>query len=228
MDSPDLSYDAQTIEIMKLVLRPKSNCVDVGCHVGAVLRPMLSRSPWGLHFAFEPLPQLYSGLASSLAGRNNVLLFDIALSDKMGTSSFQHVVSNPAYSGFRERTYDRPNEQLEEIVVRTAPLDYIVPPNITIDFMKVDVEGAELQVFQGAIATIKRSRPTIVFEHGLGAADHYGTDPDDIYRLLVDECGLTIALMSERLASPASSALSRQAFHDEFWQHRNYYFVAHP
>ncbi len=58
--------------------------------------------------------------------------------------------------------------------------------------MKVDVEGAELQVFKGAVRTLKANKPHIIFEHGLGAADHYGTTPQMIFEFLVHECGLRI------------------------------------
>jgi GDP-D-mannose dehydratase len=37
------------------------------------------------------------------------------LSDTTGTTAFQHVVSNPAYSGLRQRMYDLPHEQIQEI-----------------------------------------------------------------------------------------------------------------
>jgi hypothetical protein len=53
------------------------------------------------------------------------------------------------------------------------------------------VEGAELEVLEGARQTIARFRPTVVFEHGRGAADHYGTRPERIFELL-DDCGLSI------------------------------------
>jgi hypothetical protein len=54
------------------------------------------------------------------------------------------------------------------------------------------VEGAEREVFEGAIETLRRHRPVVWFEHGAGGADHYGTTPADVHALLVDEAGLRI------------------------------------
>jgi hypothetical protein len=76
-------------------------------------------------------------------------------------------------------------QELHEIVVTTALLDNIIADNICVRFSKVDVEGPELQLFHGAVASIRRDRLVIVFEHGFGGADSYGTTPDDIYDLLV-------------------------------------------
>jgi FkbM family methyltransferase len=221
-------YDIQTLEVMKRVLQEDSNCVDVGCHQGSILREMLRVAPKGTHFAFEPLPRMYQGLRESFGSLANLHLYDYALSDTAGTTSFQHVVSNPGYSGLRQRRYDRPHEHIQEIAVKTNLLDNLIPRHIPIQFIKVDVEGAELQVFKGAIETIKNSRPTIVFEHGLGAADYYGTSPQNLYDLLAVQCGLKLFLMAEWLESDGSAVLSREAFCEQFSSGNNYYFMAAP
>jgi len=49
-------YDKETRGIMKGLLRADSNCIDIGCHKGEILREMLKYAPNGQHFAFEPLP----------------------------------------------------------------------------------------------------------------------------------------------------------------------------
>lgn len=221
-------YDIQTLEVMRRVLRKDSNCVDVGCHQGSILREMLRLAPKGTHFAFEPLPELYQGLKQSFGALENLHLHDCALNDVAGTTSFQHVVSNPGYSGFLRRRYDRPDEQIQQITVRTDLLDRVVPGDITIQFIKVDVEGAELQVFKGAIETIRRSRSVIVFEHGRGSAESYGTRPEAVHELLAARCGLRLFLMSEWLGRGGRRPLSREAFCEQFASGGNYYFMAAP
>lgn len=223
-----LMYDLQTLEVMKRVLRDDSNCVDVGCHQGSILKEMLRLAPRGTHFAFEPLPGLYAGLRATFGSVANVRLHDYALSDVAGTTSFQHVVSNPAYSGLRQRRYDRSHEQVQEIRVTTQLLDQVVPEHVPIRFIKVDVEGAELQVLKGAAATIRKNRPVIVFEHGLGGADYYGTRPEQVYDLLAGECGLRLFVMADWLEHEGKAALAREAFCQQFSSGSHFYFMAAP
>jgi Methyltransferase FkbM domain len=148
------------------------------------------------------------------------------LSDAKGSSTFNYVISNPAYSGLVKRRYDRPHEDDRTIIVRKNLLDALIDPGDRVSVIKIDVEGAELQVLRGAAKTIRRDRPLVVFEHGLGAADFYGTNPEDVYDLLCGECGLSISLLHRYLLG--HDVLSRSAFREQFERSSNYYFVAHP
>jgi len=220
-------YDLQTEAIMERVLDRRSTCIDIGCHEGAILDAMLRIAPEGTHYAFEPLPHLHAALASKYAGAANVRLFEVALSESPGKATFQHVVTNPAYSGLLRRKYARDDEEIVEIPVTLARLDDLLPPDAPVRLVKIDVEGAELQVLKGATATLKRCRPYVVFEHGRGAADCYGTTPGQVYDLLAG-CGLRISVMGDWLEAGSGKTLGREAFAEQFETGRNYYFVAHP
>lgn len=223
--APDnASYDRETRRVMECWLRRSFNCVDVGCHEGVILCQMLELAPAGRHFAFEPLPPLRERLQARFGADRRVEIHDCALSDSAGHAPFQYVVTNPSYSGLRERRYER-QERIEQILVRTCRLDDVLPEALPIDFVKIDVEGAELQVLQGARRTLARHRPLIVFEHGLGAADCFGTTPEDVYDLLHRECGLRVSLMARWLAG--EPPLGREEFGEQFRGGLNYYFLAY-
>jgi FkbM family methyltransferase len=215
-------FDRQTLAVMRRVLVQTSNCVDVGCAEGSILKEMLALAPKGRHHAFEPIPVLAARLRTSFP---TVRVFEAALSDVPGEATFEHVVTNPAYSGLRRRRYPSTNEDVQTIRVDTKRLDDILPEDLRIHFMKIDVEGAELQVLRGARQTIARHRPFIIFEHGLGAADYYGTLPEDVYDLLVGDCGLRISLMSHWL--DGKPPLDRRMFVRQIRRRQNYYFLAH-
>lgn len=218
-------YDALSLRVMQRVVSHSSNCVDVGAHKGEILDELLKLAPEGKIFAFEPIPQMFEALQSKYADHPNVVLSNCALSDRKGTSSFQYVKTNPAYSGLRKRTYLQ-KEKIEEITVQNGLLDEIIPKNVKVDFIKIDVEGGEFQVLMGAVNVIQRDRPVVIFEHGLGASDHYGTTPEMIYSLLCEECALDITLMERFIVDAAP--LSKDEFRAQFYKSLNYYFVAYP
>jgi FkbM family methyltransferase len=226
--SKSVMYDLQTIEVMKKGLYKYSNCIDIGCHLGTILRWMLQIATHGKHFAFEPVPQLYKYLSHAFQNRDNVSIYNIALSDKIGEAIFYQVSKDPGYSGFRKRRLNKRLQDVEEIVVKIDRLDNLIPKNVPINFIKIDVEGAELQVLSGAIEIIRRFNPLIIFEHGLGAADYYGTTPNDIYKLLVKDSGLKISLLKEWLINGNDDSLQKSEFASQYWEGTNYLFLAHP
>lgn len=170
------------------LLREDSNCIDAGANLGRFLSHMVERAPRGRHFAWEPIPALAEDLRTRFPG---VEIHQAALSDESGASTFTFVPEDPGYSGLRERAY--PGDYKTELIdVRLERLDDVLDADYVPHVIKVDVEGAELQVFRGGIETITRHKPIIVFEHGPGAADRYGTTPEAIHDLLAGEAGLRI------------------------------------
>ena len=218
-------YDKQTNKIIRKLCKADTNCIDIGAHKGEVLDIMLKYAPDGVHYAFEPIPALYDDLREKYSGRPNCHISDIALSNEKGSSTFNYVVSNPSYSGLIKRKYDRPNEEDTTITVKTDKLDDVLPPGYQPHFMKIDVEGGEMLVLRGAKNTIKKYKPVIIFEHGLGASDMYGSTPDKLFHLL-GECGLKISVMKKWLAG--KPALTEAEFVKLYNTNSEYYFIAHP
>jgi FkbM family methyltransferase len=175
-------------------------------------------------YGFEPIPELYDFLKQKYAGTKGVEIMPVALYDSKGTTTFQHVVSDPAYSGIRKRRYAKPDTEIRQITVETALLDDIIPETYQADLIKIDVEGAEFHVMKGAEKTIKRCKPIIIFEFGLGAADFYGSCPDAVYDFLVAECGMKLSTLKSFL--DRGQFLRREEFKTIYEQGLEYYFVA--
>ena len=217
-------YDLQTKQILRRVLRPNSNCIDIGCHRGEILDLMVEYAPQGQHTGFEPIPVMAADLKVRYADNRNIRIRPLALSNAAGFANFNYVTSNPAYSGLRKRDYDRAGETDVAIKVETARLDDEIPAGKRIDLIKLDVEGGELQVFEGATRLLAEQRPVVVFEHGLGASEHYGSTPSQVYEVLA-KAGLRISTLGDFLAE--RPALTLRAFAEQYHRKLNYYFVAH-
>ena len=216
-------YDKQTKQVFSKCLSTSSNCIDVGCHEGEMLEIMLKHAPKGKHFGFEPIPELFSFLKKNYP--SNCSFYQIGLSNEVGTTTFNHVLSNPGYSGIKKRRYDKPNEVDTTITIQTELLDNIIPADLKIDLIKIDVEGAEYLVMDGGKETIKRCKPIVVFEHGIGGADVYDIRPEQVYDLLVGYCGLKISTMKMWLNH--NNAFTKDEFVNQFEKKINYYFIAY-
>jgi FkbM family methyltransferase len=220
----NMQYDRQTLKVMGRVIREGSNCIDIGCHKGEMLEIILNFSKNGNHFVFEPIPYLNEKLHEQF-NNPNINISKIALSNEKGTAVFNIVKNAPAYSGLKQRKYAIANPEIEQVSVETDLLDNIIPKEINIDFIKIDVEGAEYPVMQGAAETIRRCKPVIIFEFGLGASDYYGTKPEMVYDLLNGTCGLKIFTLYNWLKG--KSSLTKDEFRELYENSREYYFLAH-
>lgn len=219
----NLEYDRLTKAIMKQSISSDSNCIDIGCHKGEILDIMLKLSPKGKHTGFEPIPYLFNDLKKRYHGKATILPY--ALSAEDGTSKFQLVKNAPAYSGIKQRKYDIENPEIEEIDVELKKLDEVIPTELKIDFVKIDVEGAELGVLKGGKDLLIKNKPLIVFEFGLGASEYYGTTPQDIFNFICNEVGFKIYTLKSFLKK--GEPLSMEVFDQTFHSNKEYYFVAY-
>ena len=216
-------YDMLTKKIIKN-LATDANCIDVGCFKGEILDLIQNAAPKGQHHGIEPIPKQYEFLKSKYASKTNCNIHNIAASDKTGESTFNYVTSNPSYSGLIKRDYDKPNEVDTKIQVKTDLLDNVIPKDLVIDLIKIDVEGAELQVLLGASEIVEKYKPLVVFEHGLGASEHYGTTPELVFEYFSSKSMRISNLKSFINKKPH---LSLHDFSRQYNEKINYYFVAH-
>lgn len=148
---------------IKSALGEAANCVDVGANRGTHLAHMVKVSPSGRHTAFEPLPELADYLAAKFPF---VDVRQAAVADRDGQASFHRVLNRSAISGL----YSDRFAGSEELTVEVVKLDTALDRSYAVDYLKIDVEGAEMSVLLGARDTIERWLPLIAFEMGLGAA----------------------------------------------------------
>jgi FkbM family methyltransferase len=219
-------YDAYTTKIIRRTIRPDSNCIDIGCHKGEILDLMRRGAFRGYKIGFEPIPELFGFLQTKYAGDPLVKIYQTALYDQTGTTTFQHVLNAPAYSGIKMRKYDGKHVHIDQITVETGKLDDFIPDNLSVDLIKIDVEGAEFRVMKGALATLKRCKPVIIFEFGMGAADFYNANPGELFGFVTNECGMKISTLKGYLDK--STPLNSCEFEEMFRSGSEYYFIGHP
>ncbi len=174
----NLKNDILFKKILQKSLRPDDNAIDIGAHKGEILELFLEYAIRGQHFAIEPIPYFNEKLKKKFL---NVCVFNCAVSDENGSKEFYWIKDNPAYSGLSKRKFSENNSKIKPILINVRKLDNIIPNDVKISFIKIDVEGAELKVLRGAEKIIRRDTPKIAFEFGIGGSEFYQTSAADIF-----------------------------------------------
>ncbi len=223
--SKNQKYDALLEKILEKKLNSNSNCVDVGSHKGEILDLFIKYAPNGKHIGFEPIPHLVNSLREKYSPE--IVIKECGLSNESGQKEFTHVKNAEAFSGFKERDYQNRQVDLETITVNISTLDKTLEEeNIqSIDLIKIDVEGAEMEVLQGSEKTIKESNPLVIFEHGKGAAEFYSTSPEEVFNFFSERCNMAISTLDGYLID--SAPLSKEQFKNCFTDGTEYYFIGH-
>jgi len=161
--------------------------------------------------AFEPNPQLIPNLRRTAAGAGNVVVHNLALSDQNADASL-FVPVDHSMATLADRT-GRLGMTTEESC-RMQRLDDFEPGLFHPDFIKCDVEGAELQVFRGARRILDRQdAPIILYEAGINTVIGFGLgrweatdfltalDPPNFSLFAISEGGALLPLDRETSAS---------------------------
>ncbi len=143
--------------------------LDIGANIGQTSFNIIgTQKKKGLNpviYSFEPYPRTFKKLETNrtLNPTVSVKTYNLGLGRERGILHMtQH---SPLNSGGFRMT----NEPDNSISVPVIALDEFVPENqlTKIDFIKIDVEGFEVQVLEGALETLKTFRPILVFEYSL-------------------------------------------------------------
>lgn len=124
------------------------------------------------------------------------------MSNTIGTRTFHLNLSVPTESGLELRKFLDDKNRIEKIEVVTERLDAFGLANV--DFLKLDCEGAELDVLVGATETLRRSRPLISIEYGAAGYLAYGHTKLDLFEWTRDH-GYVVSDLFGRLMLTAET-----------------------
>ncbi len=172
--NPHWEPDEQAV--MRRIVRAGEVAFDVGAHFGehAVLLSQIVGDR-GRVVAFEPNPELVGGLRRTLAIGGNGQVLQYALSDGRDAAVL-FVPDAHASAGLADWTQGQAGP-VRSIPCRTASLDALVEAGEVPlpQFVKCDVEGAELRVFRGAAKTLDRpDAPFLLYEANRAGAEAFG------------------------------------------------------
>ena len=170
---------------MILALAAPARCIlDIGANMGWYALQLARANPACTVHAFEPIPSSFRFLQRNIALNRlpNIHAHQVAMGRAPGRIPFYFYPEgsgNASAANLAERTdaevIECPVERVDD-VVRSLRLD--------VDFIKCDVEGAELLVFEGAQDTLAARQPVIFTEMLRKWSHRFGYHPNDLLALL--------------------------------------------
>lgn len=153
-------------QIPETRLEPDDVVLDCGAAEG--LFTLIAAGQCRRVYAFEPLPRFCDNMRRSFAGLDQVVIVPALLSNRQGEARLQAqgIVSAESGDG--------------GVACRVDTLDYLFPDGgERVTYLKADVEGAELELLEGARGLITRDKPKIAI-----TTYHHPDHADEIARLL--------------------------------------------
>jgi len=167
--------DIGGVDYLFKTIKQGQTVLDIGAHKGGYLYLMLQLvGKNGKIVAFEPQSMLFAYISKmkKLLGWQNVTVEHIALSDTE-TETTLFIPTNNVSSKSAPGATILNNRERDDIgfteKVGTDSLDhYCATHTIAPDFLKIDVEGNELNIFKGGMHTLTKYKPRIIVECDAG------------------------------------------------------------
>lgn len=168
-------YDYSNFSLVAHLVKPGFTCLDIGANIGiySMVFSHLSGDPANVH-AFEPVNHIRSRLLANakLNGFSSLQVNDCALGEQEEAIEMYQVkegVFRGGTSSFleNENVQAMGSDKFDKKPVQVIKLDrYCHDKNLSsVDFIKIDVEGFELNVLKGGLETIRSYRPYILMEY---------------------------------------------------------------
>ena len=178
-----------------------SSILDIGANAGIFSLDFYQNHKNLTYYLFEPVPYTFKWLLKNAeinqVDKDRYLPFNIGLSNEKGSFDFYVPASNEAASlvanedaFFRKKATEdgeyTGDIEIDKVLCKVEKLDeFAEEHNISdISFIKIDVEGNELNVLKGATSTLVKYKPLVYCELLRKHAKRFGYHPNDVIRYM--------------------------------------------
>ena len=180
------SYEPEKADFLRLHCKPASTVVDIGAHFG-VFTVIMARAvgPQGKVLAFEPTSSTRAALHKTVTSNRCESVVTIrpeAVSSEDGERDF---IASEHAGDMGNSLVAHAFGGSDHVRVTTVRLDTLLQSD-RVTCLKIDAEGAELDILTGAAATLQNHRPAMTVEIHPWALEQQGQHPRDIWNLLSD------------------------------------------
>lgn len=156
-------YEREECDMILQLIDDGQNVFDIGGNFGWYSLVIAKRKEVRV-LTFEPVPRTFGYLEQNVAlnGGGNIELYNFGFSDETRELTFFYY---PEESGNASLANLSGQDGVQSVTCQVKRLDDFVSDNPTrIDFIKCDVEGAELLVFRGGVEVLRRDKPVVFAE----------------------------------------------------------------
>ena len=150
-------------------IRPRWTVVEIGANLGyftKLFQALVGNN--GQVHAFEPVPSTFQQLQSSLPkGSNHCTLYNLGTAKEAGEVTFHIPLNDHGQATMSAHDCNSwKSREIKEVACSVIKLDEFTPISslAKIDFIKIDVEGAELPSLQGAEHILRKHKPLLFVE----------------------------------------------------------------
>lgn len=186
-------YSEEIASVLNQYLVPNMVVLDIGANIGEIT--LLAAKRVGTHgrvYAFEPMDNIANKLTQHIE-LNHFTQVEIHRCALGNESNSQIAIYSSCGQQVKDKheglgsLYRKDNQEQPIQYVELTTMDIWItqqPKMQTIDFIKIDIEGAELACLQGAKETLKKFKPKIIIEIQDFSAERAGYKATDIIDLL--------------------------------------------
>jgi FkbM family methyltransferase len=195
-------YQQDVLLAIRRLARPGGVVLDVGGHHGlmAVVSGQ-SVGPSGRVFTFEPNPRAREHLTAHLRlnGIHNATIEEVALSDREGVADFYAQSGDVTWNSTIIEGFAEGFAAVDTIPIQTLMLDtWVERAGVVPTLIKIDVEGSEFLVLQGALKTLARHRPVLIMEFNPLSAKAAGHEVGEYLQFLREAGYRSVVLRRNR------------------------------
>lgn len=178
------SYEENETKIIMECVKENDTILDIGANIG-IYTILLNKYKNCATYSFEPIKYTFNLLKKNIKVNNvNAKIYNVGLSDKNKVEKFYFNRKEIGASSMRDIRKDKENTSILKCNVMKLD-DFIEKEGITnIDFIKIDIEGAELFALMGGGMNIKKHKPIIFCEMLRKWTKKFDYHPNDIINLL--------------------------------------------
>ncbi len=179
-------YESENYAFLKQRVKPGMHIIDIGAHIGlfSVISSKLTGQS-GKVVSFEPTPETYSVLKKTLQLNHcdNVMPLQAAISNENGKATFY--IGNTTVNNSNSLVKNKPGEELHSHIVELLTIDTVVKTySVKPGLIKIDAEGAELDVLKGGQDFILANKPIIILGLHPASVKAKGDSLETIWDLL--------------------------------------------